>query len=75
MMTGSAHYASLQSLVCCICNSPVSLEKCNTDERGNAVQEECYVLETISRLRTATTAHVRENSLRSMIVRFRLKSL
>lgn len=75
MMTGSAHYASLQSLVCCICNSPVSLETCNTDERGSAVHEECYVLETISRLRTATTAHVREKSLLSMVVRFQLKSV
>ncbi|HKN15504.1 MAG TPA: sensor histidine kinase [Candidatus Sulfotelmatobacter sp.] len=29
---------------CCICNSPVPLETSNTDENGQAVHEECYVL-------------------------------
>jgi two-component sensor histidine kinase len=29
---------------CCICNSPVPLETSKTDEHGQAVHEECYVL-------------------------------
>ena len=29
---------------CCICNSPVPLETSKTDENGQAVHEECYVL-------------------------------
>jgi two-component sensor histidine kinase len=29
---------------CCICNSPVPLETSRTDENGQAVHEECYVL-------------------------------
>jgi hypothetical protein len=29
---------------CCICNDPVLLETSNTDEYGQAVHEECYVL-------------------------------
>jgi hypothetical protein len=28
---------------CALCNSPVELETCKTDERGKAVHEECYV--------------------------------
>jgi hypothetical protein len=28
---------------CAVCNGPVELETCNTDERGSAVHEECYV--------------------------------
>lgn len=31
-------------LVCPICNKPVRLETCNTDEHGNAVHEDCYIL-------------------------------
>jgi hypothetical protein len=33
---------------CCICNSPVPLETSNTDENGQAVHEECYVLKVCS---------------------------
>jgi hypothetical protein len=73
-MTGSAHYASLQSLVCYICNCPVSLEMCNTDERGSPVHEQCYVKKTILRLRTDTAVHVRENWPNSLVMRFRVKS-
>jgi hypothetical protein len=29
---------------CCICDQPVALEAANTDERGWAVHQECYVL-------------------------------
>jgi hypothetical protein len=64
-MTGSAHYASF----CSICNSPVSLETCNTDERGSPVHEQCYVRKTIARLRTGTAVDFSVNMLR-----FHLKS-
>lgn len=33
---------------CCICNSPVLLETCKTDEYGQAVHEECYVRKVCS---------------------------
>ena len=71
-MTGVAHSASRQSLFCCICNSPVSLETCNTDERGSPVHEQCYVKKTILRLRMGEVVHVRENWLNSMVVPFGL---
>jgi hypothetical protein len=73
-MTGCVHYAFLQSLDCSICNSPVSLETCNTDERGSPVHEECYVRKTISRLRTDNGVHVGENWPNSLLMRFRVKS-
>ena len=28
---------------CAICNKPVELERCKTDEAGDAVHEDCYV--------------------------------
>lgn len=31
--------------LCSVCNQPVPLESSNTDERGLAVHERCYVLE------------------------------
>jgi hypothetical protein len=34
---------------CCICNDPVLLETSNTDEYGQAVHEECYVLKVCSK--------------------------
>ena len=34
---------------CCICNEPVLLETSNTDEYGQAVHEECYVLKVCSK--------------------------
>jgi two-component sensor histidine kinase len=33
---------------CCICNSPVLLETSKTDEYGQAIHEECYVLNVCS---------------------------
>ena len=33
---------------CCICSSPLLLETCKTDEYGEAVHEECYVLKVCS---------------------------
>ena len=35
---------------CCICNNPVSLESSKTDEDGQAVHEDCYVLKFCSTL-------------------------
>ncbi len=34
---------------CCICNEPVLLETSNTDEYGQAVHQECYVLKVCSK--------------------------
>lgn len=34
---------------CCICNDPVSLETSKTDEFGQALHEECYVLKLCSK--------------------------
>ncbi len=34
---------------CCICDDPVLLETSNTDEYGQAVHEECYVLKVCSK--------------------------
>jgi hypothetical protein len=37
---------SSQFAICSLCNEPIELETAKTDEKGNAVHEECYVLET-----------------------------
>jgi len=34
---------------CCICNDPIPLERSKTDEYGQAVHEECYVLKVCSK--------------------------
>lgn len=34
---------------CVLCNSPVSLEECKVDERGNPVHDDCYI-ERLSQL-------------------------
>jgi anti-sigma regulatory factor (Ser/Thr protein kinase) len=44
MTVPSIHRGKQQLPACCICNSPVPLETCKTDENGQAVHEECYVL-------------------------------
>ena len=62
-MTGFARHASQQSLVCCICSSPIPLETSNTDEYGRAVHEECYVSATISKFRLRRAGHVPKNWL------------
>jgi hypothetical protein len=31
--------------ICSLCNEPVEVETAKTDEKGNAVHEDCYVLE------------------------------
>ena len=35
---------SLQSPICSICNLPVPLNDAKTDEDGNAVHENCYLI-------------------------------
>jgi anti-sigma regulatory factor (Ser/Thr protein kinase) len=48
-MTASSTPRGTQRLpACCICNSPVLLETSKTDEYGQAVHEECYVLKLCS---------------------------
>jgi Histidine kinase/Histidine kinase-, DNA gyrase B-, and HSP90-like ATPase len=48
-MTASSTPRGTQRLPgCCICNSPVLLETSKTDEYGQAVHEECYVLKLCS---------------------------
>ena len=42
-MTGYTRLAPQRGLVCCICEGPVPLETCKTDEHGKAVHEECYM--------------------------------
>ena len=32
---------------CALCNNPIKLEKCKTDECGKAVHEECYIRKVI----------------------------
>ena len=44
---------------CVICSEPVNLEESNTDERGQAVHENCYV-ELIKRRRVARKGGVPE---------------
>ena len=39
---------------CCICNDPVLLETSNTDEYGQAVHEECYVLKICSKAKVSS---------------------
>jgi hypothetical protein len=72
-MTGFSQFTSPQGIVCCICAGPIPLEASNTDERGKAVHEECYVRKTISRFSTASAVQISENWLTSIIVRFQLR--
>jgi acyl-CoA synthetase (AMP-forming)/AMP-acid ligase II len=68
-MTGSAQYASQRGIVCCICAIPIPLETSKTNERGQAVHEECYVRKIISESRTASAVHLAENWLSSIVVK------
>jgi len=58
-----------RGILCCICGLPMPLETSNTDELGKAVHEECYVRETISKLRTPLVTEVRESRLSAVFVR------
>jgi hypothetical protein len=50
-LTGAAIPWSTQRLPdCCICTNPVSLETSKTDENGQAVHEDCYVLKLCATL-------------------------
>jgi hypothetical protein len=51
-MAGSLKFASQErGIVCCICAEAISLEVSKTNERGEAVHEECYVRRTTSGVR------------------------
>jgi hypothetical protein len=69
-MTGPTQDAPRRSLICLICTEPVPLETSNTDEKGRAVHEECYVLKTISNFRTAQCSSFPQNSLSATTSRF-----
>ncbi|HET9304598.1 MAG TPA: hypothetical protein VFO46_01095 [Candidatus Sulfotelmatobacter sp.] len=70
-MTGSAPKRA--AIVCSICSRFIPLETSNTDERGNAVHEECYVHKTISKFRTASALHLSEEWLSVILLRFQLR--
>jgi len=36
-------------VTCALCNQPVDIQECKTDERGSAVHEECYVAKAFRR--------------------------
>ena len=59
------------AIVCSICSRIIALETSNTDERGHAVHEECYVRKTISK-RTAPLLHLSEDWLGAILLRFQL---
>ena len=73
VMTGFPQFTSPQGIVCCICAGPIALEASNTDERGKAVHEECYVRKTISRFSTASAVQRSENWLTARVVRLQLR--
>jgi hypothetical protein len=62
-MAGFAQHASRQILVCRLCNSSIPLETSKADEYGRAVHEECYVCTTISKFRTSSAGHFRDDWL------------
>lgn len=70
-MTGSA--SKRPAIACSICNRFIPLETSNTDERGNAVHEECYVHKTIAKFRTATALYLSEDWLSAILLRFQLR--
>lgn len=49
------------SLNCSICNQPVDLETTKTDDYGNAVHEECYVMLCVSK---TTTPHTTDREVK-----------
>src|ERR1700676_787938 len=44
---------------CCVCNAPVPLERSKTDEYGQAIHEECYVLKVCSKVEFLSPANGR----------------
>ena len=70
-MTGSAPKRA--AIVCSICSRFIPLETSNTDERGSAVHEECYVRKTIAKFRTVAALHLSEDWLSAILLRFQLR--
>jgi hypothetical protein len=54
-MVSPAH----QEINCSICNKPVNLETAKIDDNGNAVHEECYVLNVVMKLRSQRSVETR----------------
>lgn len=71
-MTSSALPMPRPGIVCCICAGLIPLETSKTNERGNAVHEECYVRQTIARF-TGSPVELAEDWLSSMLRRFQLR--
>jgi hypothetical protein len=69
-MTGSA--ARRAAIVCSICSRLIPLETSNTDERGHAVHEDCYVRQMVSKSRPASALHLSEDWLSAILLRFQL---
>jgi hypothetical protein len=70
-MTGPDQSVSQRDVICRICERRISLETSKTDERGQAVHEECYVREMISRSGVAKAVAPRENWL--ILARYQLR--
>ena len=70
-MTGSAPRRA--AVVCFICSGFIPLETSKTDERGNAVHEDCYVHRTIEKFRTAAPLHLSEGWLSAILLQFQLR--
>ena len=70
-MTGSDPKRA--AVVCFICSGFIPLETSKTDERGNAVHEDCYVHKTIARFRTATALRLPEDWLSAILLQFQLR--
>jgi hypothetical protein len=51
------HLSANGLVVCVICNGPVALEHCKTDERGQAIHQKCYfgALTQTAKKKTAKT--------------------
>jgi hypothetical protein len=70
-MTGSAPKRA--AIVCSICSRFIPLETSKTDERGNAVHEDCYVHKTIAKFRTATPRRLHKDWLSAILLRVQLR--
>ena len=50
--------------MCCLCDRPVEIEHCKTDEHGRAIHEQCYVARLA--LEMATTQACAQTSKRKL---------
>jgi len=54
------HIPTASYPICPLCSEHIELEKANTDDKGKAVHEECYVLSL--KLKLATMQPAKENT-------------